>query len=144
MSLDIEGCRSQSLIEYIEKVAEYLGLNDDRYIDSLIIVEFVKECDGFASGYCYGDAELVNVEIARNDACGKIPLAQLKRNIAHELIHAKQIVSGRLVNKGFVIRDDEWVYVWEWEGVEFIDTPDSEQPWQIEAYALEKKVCNNA
>lgn len=144
MGLDIEGCRSKSLIEYTERVARYLDLDNERYLDSLIIVEFVKECDGFASGYCYGDTELIQVEIARKDACGNIPIYQIKRNIAHEMIHAKQIVSGRLVNKGFVIRDDEWVYVWVWEGVEFINTPDSEQPWQIEAYALEKEVYENA
>ena len=84
--------------------------------------------------------EFVEIEIAREDAQGKIPLSDMMVIIAHELVHAKQISEGRLINHGFVEKEENLLYCWEWEGREFSAIAYEDQPWEIEAYALEKEI----
>lgn len=137
----IQGTKSQKLINYVERVYNYLGL--DEYEDVLIDFDFRPKLVGNAGGYCDGDDEMINVEIARSDAVGKISMKDLMINIAHELVHAQQIASGRLINKGFVFRKDNPGALTTkqiFDGQEYIGTPYAEQPWEIEAYGLENKI----
>jgi hypothetical protein len=138
----VQGTQSKKLIAYIERVYAYLGLyKTDAWVD----VSIVKECSGGAGGYCNGDEDIVDVEIARNDYVGKIPMKNLMINIAHEMIHARQIATGRLVNKGFVFRTEEdgsqtMTTKHIFEGQEYIGVAYRDQPWEIEAYKLEETV----
>jgi hypothetical protein len=137
----VQGTVNKKLIAYIERVYNYLGLAE--FEDCLIDLDFVKECAGGAGGYCDGDDEMINVEIARQDAVGRIPMKNLMINIAHELVHVQQMASGRLVNKGFVFRDDNPDVLTTkqiFEGKEYIGVRYDEQPWEIEAYKLEEVV----
>jgi hypothetical protein len=140
MNIEIVGTKNKKLIAYIERVYNYLCLdNTDAWID----VEVLKECSGGAGGYCNGDEDHIIVEVARNDYVGKIPMKQLMVNIAHEMIHAQQMATGRLVNKGFVFRDDNPDVLTTkqiFEGKEYIGVRYDEQPWEIEAYKFEEVV----
>lgn len=137
--INVTGTKNKALIEYIERVAQHLCVHD-------VDVDIVSRCAGDAGGYCDGDDDWCDIEIARNDAVGKIPMDQMMINIAHEMIHASQIQTGRLINKGFVMRKvdgvDALTLEWIWEGQSYIDTKYDDQPWEIEAYELEEKVYN--
>jgi hypothetical protein len=137
MCIEIVGTKSKKLIEYINRASDYLELYNT---EALFILEVHKNCASNAGGYCNGDQDSVLIEIAREDAQGKIHLDDMKINIAHELVHAKQISEGRLVNLGFVLKGNALIYCWEWKGREYTEIAYEDQPWEIEAYALEKEV----
>lgn len=137
----VHGTVNKKLIAYVERVYNYLGL--DEFEECLIDLDFVKECAGGAGGYCDGDDEMINVEIARQDAVGRIPMKDLMINIAHELVHAQQMASGRLVNKGFVFRNDNPDVLTTkqiFDGQEYVGVNYKDQPWEIEAYKLEEVI----
>lgn len=139
----IQGTTNQKLLAYVERVYNYLGL--DEFEDCFIDLDFVKECSGGAGGYCNGDDEEIQVELARQDAAGRIPMKDLMINIAHELVHAQQMASGRLVNKGFVFRDDNPGVMTTkqiFDGQEYVGVNYKDQPWEIEAYNLEEVIYN--
>ena len=141
MIIDVTGTKSRKLHDYIENVALYLGL--DKF-DTWFELAVVKDCDRGAGGYCHGDDNDIEIEIARNDRCGKIPMEDLMVNIAHEMIHAQQIAEGRLVNDGFCLRgegdEQSLAYAHTWEGEKFYNLPYSDQPWELEAYSREREV----
>ena len=142
----IRGTTSKKLIASINRLSDHLGLTDS---PTLVEVDIRKKCANDAGGYCHGDDNDIQIEIARYDAEGKIPTAVLMQNLAHEFIHAKQIAEGRLVNHGFIFRKNKTSendiglsYKWLWEGKAYIDVPYSDHPWEHEAYALEEEVYN--
>lgn len=144
--MHIKGTTSKKLISYINQLSDHLGLTDSA---TYVEVEIRRECAAGAGGYCHGDDNDVQIEIARYDAEGKIPTAVLMQNLAHEFIHAKQIAEGRLVNHGFIFRKNKnsendigLSYKWLWEGKAYIDVPYSDHPWEHEAYAMEEEVYN--
>lgn len=144
--MSVRGTKSKKIIAYIDRLMDHLGLYD---FDTLVEVEIRKQCANDAGGYCHGDDNHIQIEVARYDADGKLPTALLMQNLAHEFIHAKQIADGRLVNHGFIFRknkknDDDLglSYKWIWEGKDYIDVPYSDHPWEHEAYALEQEVYN--
>lgn len=137
----IEGTKSVKLINYIERVASYLGLD---YSETEVELSIVPKCDQGAGGWCHGDDEEVFIEIARSDRCGHLEMNQIMINIAHEMVHAQQIATGRLVNTGLIMRDvgneRELAYAHMWEGERFVNLPYDDQPWEKEAYAREMEV----
>ena len=140
----IQGTTSKSLIAYVERVYNHLEL--DEFEDCLFNLDFSPKCSGGAGGYCDGDDEEVNIEIARSDNLGRIPKKELMINIAHELVHAQQMASGRLVNKGFVFskKEADSIEVLTtkqiFDGQEYVGVNYNDQPWEIEAYAREKAI----
>ena len=139
----VQGTVNKKLIAYVERVYNYLGLAE--FEDCLIDFDFRKECAGGASGYCDGDDEMINVEIGRQDAVGRIPMKDLMINIAHELVHAKQMASGRLVNDGFVLKTNDageqcLTSKQTFEGVEYIGVAYDDHPWEHEAYGTEEEI----
>jgi hypothetical protein len=142
MIVSVSGTTSKKLIDYIQRVAEYLRLDD---YDTFIELNIQKKCDSDAGGYAHGDDNDVSIEIARTCMGEKYSRKEIMINIAHEMIHAQQLASGRLYNKGFVFKkinskEKCLAYAYEWEGETYIDTPYDEQPWEIEAYTMEKEV----
>lgn len=142
MNLSIEGTVSKKLIAYIERVYNHLELDQT---DAYVEVNILPKCPGGAGGYCNGDDDEVTIDIARSDLVGKIPMRDVMINIAHELVHAQQMASGRLVNKGFVFRDDNPGVMTTkqiFDGQEYVGVKYDEQPWEIEAYNLEEVIYN--
>jgi hypothetical protein len=137
MCIEVIGSKSKKLLGYIERVSDYLDLSLTK---PAFMLTFKKNCSSNAGGYCNGDQDFIEIEIAREDTQGKIPLEDLMINIAHELVHAKQIAEGRLRNLGFVLKENTLVYCWEWEDKEYSAIAYKDQPWEIEAYSLENKI----
>lgn len=140
--ITITGTTSKKLIAYIEKVYSHLNIDD---FDAIVDVDIVSKCAANAGGFCDGDDDMVNVEIARYDAYGKIPTKQLMINLAHEMIHAHQIASGRLVNGGLAFRtaEDGSQYMATkqvFEGIDYVGVSYNDQPWEKEAYDAEEEV----
>jgi hypothetical protein len=127
--------------DYISAVAAVLDL--DKY-DSDIRIDLMKKCDGDAGGYCYGDAEDIDIEIATHVQGEALDIETIKTNIAHEMIHAQQIASGRLNDHGIQIVDECLVKVAEWDGEYHTNTKYDDQPWEIDAYAREAQVAQEA
>jgi hypothetical protein len=127
--------------DYISAVAAVLDL--DKY-DSDIRIDLMKKCDGDAGGYCYGDAEDIDIEIATHVQGEALDIETIKTNIAHEMIHAQQIASGRLNDHGIQIVDECLVKVSEWDGEYHTNTKYDDQPWEIDAYAREAQVAQEA
>ena len=127
--------------DYINAVAAVLDL--DKY-DSDIHIELKRKCDGDAGGYCYGDAEDIDIEIATHVQGEALDIETIKTNIAHEMIHAQQIASGRLNDHGIQIVNDCLVKVAEWDGEYHTNTKYDDQPWEIDAYAREAQVAQEA
>ena len=127
--------------DYISAVAAVLDL--DKY-DSDIRLDLMKKCDGDAGGYCYGDAEDIDIEIATHVQGEALDIETIKTNIAHEMIHAQQIASGRLNDHGIQIVDECLVKVAEWDGEYHTNTKYDDQPWEIDAYAREAQVAQEA
>jgi hypothetical protein len=138
----ISGTKSQKLISYIHRVSNYLGLYE--HPECYFEINLVDKCDAMAGGWAHGDDESVFIEIARNDYQGKVPMVDIMINIAHEMVHAKQLASGRLIDHGLVycgkIKDGEpqLSFKRSFDGKEYIDIRYDDQPWEIEAYALEE------
>ena len=127
--------------DYISAVAAVLDL--DKY-ESDIRIDLMKKCDGDAGGYCYGDAEDIDIEIATHVQGEALDIETIKTNIAHEMIHAQQIASGRLNDHGIQIVDECLVKVAEWDGEYHTNTKYDDQPWEIDAYAREAQVAQEA
>ena len=127
--------------DYINAVAAVLDL--DKY-DSDIHIELKRKCDGDAGGYCYGDAEDIDIEIATHVQGEALDIETIKTNIAHEMIHAQQIASGRLNDHGIQIVNDCLVKVAEWDGEYHTNTKYDDQPWEIDAYGREAQVAQEA
>ena len=127
--------------DYISAVAAVLDL--DKY-DSDIHIELKRKCDGDAGGYCYGDAEDIDIEIATHVQGEALDIETIKTNIAHEMIHAQQIASGRLNDHGIQIVNECLVKVAEWDGEYHTNTKYDDQPWEIDAYAREAQVAQEA
>lgn len=139
----VQGTTSKSLIAYVERVYNHLGL--DEFEDCFFDLEFSPKCSGGAGGYCHGDDEEVSIELARRDNVGRIPKKDLMINIAHEMVHAQQIASGRLIDKGFAFATSpKGVNVMTtkqiFDGQEYVGVNYNDQPWEIEAYAREKAI----
>ena len=127
--------------DYINAVAAVLDL--DKYMGDLRI-ELKRKCDADAGGFCYGEVDDIDIEIATHVMGEALPIEQIKINIAHEMVHAQQLASGRLLDHGIQIVNDCLVKVSEWDGEYHTNTPYDDQPWEIDAYAREKEVMEEA
>jgi maltose-binding protein MalE len=132
-------------VAYIEAVAEVLGLTaDTKWTETDIMFEFSKKLDGDAGGYCFGDVDSVEIEIATHVQGEKLSEDTILQNIAHEMIHAKQIIEGRLEDLGLQLATtgdtQTLVKAQVWEGEIITNLAYEDQPWEIEAYSNEERV----
>ena len=105
--------------------SNYLKLDEDTFVD----ITFTRDCSayGYAMDIEPGEYE---IEINSNNS-----VQEMIHTLFHELVHVKQYVYGELVSgegnkpskwKGKVCRADY-----------------ADQPWEIEAYDLDKKMLRN-
>lgn len=129
------------IADYVHAVAAVLDL--DKY-DGDLKIELMSKCDADAGGFCYGEVDDIDIEIATHVQGEALDIETIKVNIAHEMVHAQQIASGQLLDHGIQIVDDCLVKVVEWDGEYHTNTKYDDQPWEIDAYAREAMVANNA
>jgi len=131
--------------EYIYSVASVLGI-----FSSLteVTVDFTDKCDGDAGGYCMGDVEEVEIEIATHVMGEPLDEETIYRNIAHEMIHAEQIIDGRLEDLGLQLVQtgdtQTLVKLSKWRGEYYQNVAYDDQPWEKEAYGREQEVMEEA
>ena len=82
-----------------------------------------------AGGYCWGDKRQVEIEIARTSEGYRYTREELLTNLTHELIHAKQFITGELSPTNM-----------RWKKADYTKVPYSQQPWEREAYRWEKRL----
>jgi hypothetical protein len=87
-----------------------------------INVEIKRRLDDDMAGYCWGDFEHIEIEIARQSADHTYTRSELLLNLTHELVHAKQ-----LINKQFEYNIRNHLRY-------------EQLPWEKEAYGLEESL----
>jgi len=113
------------LEEALTYAKKYLKLSDASYV----LIEFTKDCDTFGYAHNEGDNDY-HIEINKNHT---VPL--MLGTLFHELTHIRQYETGRLI---MTPNDDGAV----WEGL-YVEAEYDDQPWEEEAYDLERKMLRN-
>jgi hypothetical protein len=97
--------------------------------DISIEVNVITRCDNNHHALCWGDRDEVIIEIARGSNELEFTLEDQMLNLAHELVHAKQFITGQLSP-----------VLQKWKKKDYSKAPYSRQPWEREAYAKEEKL----
>jgi hypothetical protein len=134
--------RIYSKYKYIQdfaiKAAYYLKLQD---IDAEIDISVKKSLTDEAQGYCIGDREEVEILLARNSCGQHFDKKYILSILAHEMVHAKQFLKGEL--KDTIYDRSKGYYVF-WKGKKMLwDDNTDLNPWEQDAYNLEKEVFSN-
>lgn len=135
-NIEVIGNCTPELYRYIHKVAKFLGIST---LPGHVELEIVEDLGRFA-GLVDGDEDQVDISIAETFNGERIDDTQIKINIAHEMIHAVQILTGRLIHSGLSLEGGIMSYKWIFDGEEYQNLIYSDQPWENEAYEYEKEV----
>ena len=114
---------------YTQIILKELGLHRLRTFP--LHIQFKKHVDG-AQGMCDGNRHYCNIEVATYcpHTGRKLGFLEMMQTLTHELVHARQFIRGELSN------DCKWV----WKGRNADGYDYYNQPWEKEAYKLEKKL----
>ena len=138
-------CDNAEYENYISAVGAVLNIFDST---TEVEVEFSNKLDADAGGYCSGDLEQIDIEVATHVQGEALSVETIQRNIAHEMIHAQQIITGRLEDLGLQLLQSgdaqTLVKVSIWDGETYTNTKYKDQPWEIDAYAREEEVMLEA
>jgi len=138
-------CDNTEYESYINAVGAVLNIFDST---TDVEVEFSNKLTADAGGYCSGDLEQIDIEIATHVQGEALSVETIQRNIAHEMIHAQQIITGRLEDLGLQLLQagdaQTLVKVSVWDGETYTNTKYDDQPWEIDAYAREEEVMLEA
>ena len=134
----IENSPSFALSDYTFRVAEALGINR---LGGYIKVDFKEEDITHFSAEVDGTEDRVDLTVRLDN---EITEDQVKVHIAHEMIHAVQILTGRLIHIGLTWCEESHgiVYKHIFDDKEYINLKYADQPWEIEAYSYEEEVYN--
>tara|TARA_A200000159_G_C7322721_1_gene339539 strand:+ start:1094 stop:1522 length:429 start_codon:yes stop_codon:yes gene_type:complete len=113
------------LEEALAYAKKYLKLSDASYV----LIEFTKDCDAFGYAHDEGDHDY-HIEINKT-----YNVSLMLGTLFHELTHIQQYESGRLV---ITHGEDPDM----WEGL-LVTAQYDDQPWEQEAFDLEKKMLRN-
>jgi hypothetical protein len=114
------------LEETLTFAQDYLDLPYNTYVN----IEYLSQESELHFGFCMDmdKKELeYSIEINRNTS-----IEQMTATLFHELVHVKQYIDGRLVS-------GEGRSPATWFGIPIYEEYDN-QPWEVEAYALEKEM----
>ena len=130
----VENSPSDEISDYVFRCAESIGINR---LGGYVKVVFEEERIGNFSAETDGDEDRVDIRFSTYDQDDD----SLKINIAHEFVHAVQILTGRLIHIGVTL-DDNGIIVYKhiFDDVEYINLPYEEHPWEEEAYRYEEEI----
>ena len=133
----IQNSPSHSISDYVFRCAESIGINR---LGGYVKVVFEENMLGNFSGETDGDEDRVDIRFSTYDQDDE----SLKINIAHEFVHAVQILTGRLIHIGITLDDNGMiVYKHIFDGVEYINLPYEDHPWESEAYQHEEEIYHS-
>lgn len=131
--------------EFVHRAAIYLEIDEE---DSIIEIKAVRKFPQNELGMCGGTKEFVSVQYANNSEGRVTSREQRLRAIAHEIVHARQIIDGNLCSgiKGLYWRGRKIENPFQKipakkipqeikEDLEYLSSP-----WELEAMALEEDV----
>lgn len=132
IDITIQGrIKNKSLVRfYIESLIHELGMGKMRKPE--ILVKFRTNAGG-AFGLCDGaKGEYAVIHIARTCPVTqrKLGFLEMMQTLAHEMVHARQFIRGELKNE----------CGWAWKGRKADGYNYDNQPWEKEAFRLEKKL----
>ena len=90
-------------------------------------------------GCCFGDQREVSVHIATQSAGKSVSKEQKLKTIAHELVHAKQYLTRKLVS----CEEEEYAGKWKGELVGISEYSHFLLPWEIEAEEAEQPMYDS-
>jgi hypothetical protein len=125
MFVVIEGRhKNKKVVEkYVDNLFRALKINR---LQRLVNIKFKGTLDGYAQGLCLGDRDYAEIEIGTK---GQSFMRQMQA-LAHEMVHARQFLRGQLTSEGG--------FAWKGrkaDGYEYMN-----QPWEKEAYRLEREL----
>ena len=125
MYITFEGrVKNQAVVEmYVDNLCKALKINR---LGRLLTIKFQSELDNSAQGLCEGDKDYADISIAKK---GQTFLVQMQA-LAHEMVHARQFLRGQLSQEG----------AWKWKGRNADNYAYANQPWEKEAYRLEREL----
>lgn len=129
----VENAPSFEISDYVFRCAESIGITK---LGGYVKVLFEDERIGNFSGETDGDEDRVDIRFSTEDQDDK----SLKINIAHEFVHAVQILSGRLIHVGLTLDEDGLSYKHIFDGVEYKNLAYEDHPWEAEAYRYEEEI----
>lgn len=129
MDFAIQGqIRNKRVVNFfVQNLIRELGMT--RLRKPTIVIHFVNKCEAF--GLCDGEKNSYAViHIAKKcPVTGrKLGFIEMMQTLAHEMVHARQFIRGQLNNEGG----------WAWKGRRADNFEYENQPWEKEAYRLEK------
>jgi hypothetical protein len=95
----VENAPSFEISDYVFRCAESIGINR---LGGYVKVVFEDHMIGNFSGETDGDEDRVDIRFSTEDQDD----GSLKINIAHELVHAVQILTGRLIHIGLTLDEN--------------------------------------
>ena len=116
---------------YTKFCSDLIGLNGD------VVINLCKDTlDGGSYGLCWGDVRPVEIIISSRSDDYFLTQEDILRTLGHELVHAKQYLSGNLIPPVDPAGFDTW------KGVVYEYAPEEEinMPWEIEATYLEQEI----
>lgn len=130
----VENSPSFEISDYIFRCAESIGITR---LGGYVKVVFEEEMIGNFSGETDGDEDRVDIRFSTHDQDDQ----SLKINIAHEFVHAVQILSGRLIHVGLTLDENGMLsYNHIFDGVEYKNLSYEDHPWEHEAYQYEEEI----
>lgn len=97
--------------------------------DVTVDIQIVNTCEHEFYGLCWGDRSGSEIELPRNAYGVPFSLDEMMRNLAHELVHTKQLLRGELSRNQWWKNDQS-----------YSNTIYGKQPWEKEAYILEDTI----
>lgn len=124
--IDVRGRikNKKQIVQYANDILCYLMPRKKANVDIEILI--VKKIDGYLSGSCIGDKSYIEIELAKTDAAGEISLGDMMLTLAHELVHAKQLIRGELHPTRR-----------EWKKQDCNRLSYYKKPWEKQAYVME-------
>jgi hypothetical protein len=121
--------------ERIEKYIQTALLDMMPRLKRLIEIDLnvVTKCDDNNYALCWGDKNIIEIELARTSGDIKFTHDEMMLNLAHEIVHAKQFIKGEL---------HPTLQKWKKFKKDYAKTPYFKTPWEKEAYLMEDKIFN--
>ena len=116
--------KKQDVILSSESLLNTLCPNCNATVD--VNIEILTKVDENLAGYCWGDSEHIEIELARKSNDYTYTREEFLLNLTHELVHAKQ-----LINKQFEFKLQEDLIK---------NLPYNKLSWEEEAYGLENSL----
>ena len=100
--------KKQDVILSSESLLNTLCPNCNATVD--VNIEILTKVDENLAGYCWGDSEHIEIELARKSNDYTYTREEFLLNLTHELVHAKQLINKQFVDIDLQILSNKLQY----------------------------------